>query len=88
VNDELEVHVVLQTERNSTVSSLHKLRGYTQGLLIEADYVMRMNKLPFSVKRREWGQASSWVPERSQPNVMETRLNTDTREQPGMTMTR
>jgi hypothetical protein len=57
--------VALQTEGNSMVSGLHKLRGYAQGLLIKAEYVDGVNKLPCGVKQRERGQTSNWVPERS-----------------------
>jgi hypothetical protein len=75
MNDELEVCVALQTERNSMVSGLHKPRGYAQGLLIEAECVDGVNKLPCGVKWRDRGQASNWVPKRSRPNVAETRLD-------------
>jgi hypothetical protein len=34
-----------------------------------------MNKLSFSVKQSDRGQASNWMPERSQPNIMEVRLD-------------
>jgi hypothetical protein len=37
------------------VSGLHKPRGYVQGLLVEAGYAWRMNKLPFGVKWRDKG---------------------------------
>jgi hypothetical protein len=53
MNDELGVHMALQTEENSIVSGLHKPRGYVQGLLIEATCVDKVNKLPCGVKRRE-----------------------------------
>jgi hypothetical protein len=88
VNDKLEVRVALQTEGNSTISVLHKPRGYAQGLLVEADCVVGMNKLPYGVKQREWGQASNWVPDRSRPNVVETRLDTNTKEQSRKSTTR
>jgi hypothetical protein len=68
-------------KENLIVSGLHKPRGYMQGLLIEAEYVVEMNKLPFSIKQRDKRQASNWVFERSQPNIIETRLDTDNKEQ-------
>jgi hypothetical protein len=46
--------MALQTERNSTVSGLHKPRGYAQGLLVEAEWY-GMNKLPCGIKQREQG---------------------------------
>jgi hypothetical protein len=73
--------VALQNKENSTISGLHKPRGYTQGLLVEAEGVCEVNKLPCGVKWRDRGQASNWVPERSRPNVVEMWLNTDMREQ-------
>jgi hypothetical protein len=88
VNDKLEVCMALQTRENSTISGLHKPRGYVQGLLVEAECVVGMNKLPYGVKWRNWGQASNWVLNRSQPNIVETRLNTNTKEQPEKTTTR
>jgi hypothetical protein len=42
--------MAMQTRRNSMVSGLYKLKSYMQGLLIEAKYVMEMNKLPFGIK--------------------------------------
>jgi hypothetical protein len=57
------------------VSGLHKPRGYAQGLLIEAECVDEVDKLPCGVKQGTGGQASNWVPERSRPNVAETRLD-------------
>jgi hypothetical protein len=80
--------VALQIEGNLTVSGLHKPRGYAQGLLIEAECVDGMNKLPCSIKRRDREQASNWMPERSRLNVVEMRLDTDYRKQSRRTTTR
>jgi hypothetical protein len=88
VNNELVVRVALRNKENSMISDLHKPRGYAQGLLVEAEGVCGVNKLPCGVKRRDRGQASNWVPERSRPNVVETWLDTDMREQSRNLMTR
>jgi hypothetical protein len=70
------------------VSGLHKPRGYAQGLLIEAKCRDGVNKLPCGINGGTRGQASNWVPNRSRPNVVKTRLDINTKEQPGKTTTR
>jgi hypothetical protein len=47
-----------------------------------------MNKLPCSVNGVKEEQISNWMPNRSQPNVVETRLVTNTKEQLEMTTMR
>jgi hypothetical protein len=51
---------------------LYKPRGYAQSLLVEAECVKGMNKLPLGLKQGAGGRQGSWVPKRSRPNVVET----------------
>jgi hypothetical protein len=62
VNDKLEVHVALQNKRNSMISSLHKPRGYGQGLLVEAEWYVGVNKLPFGVNKGTRGRQAIGCP--------------------------
>jgi hypothetical protein len=54
--------MALQTEGNSMVSGLHKPRGYAQGLLIEAEYVDGVNKLPCSINGETEGRQAIGCP--------------------------